>query len=74
MSLGGTESWATDASGTFQRLNRTCLSCRTQFDSAWAGERICQRCKGTTTWRNGAATTASRSDRSHSRAAPKGSS
>jgi hypothetical protein len=60
--------------GAFRRLQRICLSCRAQFDSAWAGERICLRCKGTTTWRNGASTTASRSDRSHSRAARKGSS
>lgn len=34
---------------------RNCLMCRTEFVSAWAGERICPRCKGTSTWRQGVA-------------------
>jgi hypothetical protein len=32
---------------------RACLKCRTVFDSAWAGERVCARCKGSNAWRNG---------------------
>lgn len=32
---------------------RQCLRCQTAFLSEWAGERICSRCKSTTTWRSG---------------------
>jgi hypothetical protein len=34
---------------------RTCLMCRSTFDSAWAGERICKSCKTHKRWRDGAA-------------------
>jgi len=60
--------------GLFKRLQRTCLSCKARFDSAWAGERICQRCKGTTAWRNGAATGVTGSNQSQSRSGRKGGS
>lgn len=30
---------------------RRCLACRTEFDSEWAGNRICRRCKDTDSWR-----------------------
>ena len=33
---------------------RKCLVCRTAFQSAWAGERVCRRCKATSAWRGGA--------------------
>jgi hypothetical protein len=33
---------------------RKCLICRTPFQSAWAGERVCRRCKSTSAWRGGA--------------------
>jgi hypothetical protein len=33
---------------------RNCLVCRTAFPSAWAGERVCRRCKATSAWRGGA--------------------
>ncbi len=33
---------------------RKCLVCQSPFPSAWAGERICHRCKSTTAWRSGA--------------------
>jgi len=33
-----------------RRHQRTCLKCRILFDSAWAGERVCLRCKTTTIW------------------------
>ncbi len=32
---------------------RLCLRCRTSFESEWSGDRICRRCKSTTSWRNG---------------------
>jgi hypothetical protein len=32
---------------------RQCLRCRNTFQSQWAGERICGRCKGSNTWRSG---------------------
>lgn len=31
---------------------RKCLICREPFPSAWAGERVCRRCKATSTWRS----------------------
>ena len=55
------------SSRTFQRLERTCLSCSTTFDSAWAGERICLRCKGSSAWRVGISTSTSGSNHSHAR-------
>jgi hypothetical protein len=33
---------------------RKCLICKTPFSSAWAGERVCRRCKSTSAWRGGA--------------------
>ena len=32
---------------------RRCLLCKAEFPSAWAGERLCSRCKNTAKWRNG---------------------
>lgn len=32
---------------------RRCLMCRDSFESSWAGERICKRCKSTAAWREG---------------------
>jgi hypothetical protein len=32
---------------------RQCLRCQVDFHSAWSGERICARCKGTAAWRSG---------------------
>ena len=39
--------------GETERRSRICLICRASFDSAWVGERICPRCKGSAAWRNG---------------------
>jgi hypothetical protein len=36
-----------------QRKTRRCLMCHTPFDSAWAGERICRRCKSSAGWQSG---------------------
>lgn len=62
------------ATHTLKRLERTCLSCKTTFDSAWAGERICTRCKGTSAWRTGASTSVSGSSQSQSRSGRRASS
>jgi hypothetical protein len=35
------------------RKSRLCLKCSTTFQSEWAGERICPRCKGKQGWRSG---------------------
>jgi len=34
---------------------RLCLKCRVPFASAWAGERVCAKCKTTRIWRDGVA-------------------
>ena len=33
---------------------RRCLMCEDKFESTWAGERICKRCKSSNAWRAGA--------------------
>ena len=37
-----------------EEKTRLCLVCRSPFPSAWAGERICRRCKSSSAWRSGA--------------------
>jgi hypothetical protein len=37
--------------GMARPKRRACLCCAGPFESAWAGERICPRCKGSATWR-----------------------
>jgi hypothetical protein len=32
---------------------RRCLMCGERFQSEWAGERICKRCRQTAAWRQG---------------------
>lgn len=32
--------------------SRKCLMCSTAFDSDWSGERICRKCKSSSTWRS----------------------
>ena len=39
---------------TAEQKIRKCQICRSPFPSAWAGERICRRCKDTAAWRSGA--------------------
>ena len=34
---------------------RHCLSCQSEFESEWSGERVCPRCKRKSAWRAGAA-------------------
>lgn len=35
---------------------RNCLRCSTPFESAWPGERVCRRCKGSGVWKRGLTT------------------
>jgi len=35
-----------------EQKTRKCLLCREPFPSAWAGERVCRKCKSTSTWRS----------------------
>ena len=35
------------------RRERPCLMCGTRFISQWSGERICQKCKSRSNWREG---------------------
>lgn len=39
--------------GADSSKERQCLRCSMSFQSQWAGERICGRCKGTSAWRQG---------------------
>lgn len=32
---------------------RRCLVCSDDFISAWAGERVCKKCRSSTAWRQG---------------------
>lgn len=34
-----------------ERTKRKCLSCGTDFQSEWMGNRVCDSCKGTNLWR-----------------------
>lgn len=36
-----------------QEKTRRCLSCEGDFVSAWAGERICKKCRSSSKWRQG---------------------
>jgi hypothetical protein len=44
---------AQDPEVTAEEKIRKCLICRSEFPSAWAGERVCRRCKGLSSWRSG---------------------
>lgn len=33
--------------------DRSCLRCRNGFQSNWSGERICPRCKSSSSWQRG---------------------
>ena len=36
-----------------QEKVRSCLLCQDDFVSSWPGERICKRCRSSSSWRNG---------------------
>ena len=37
----------------FVAKSRPCLKCQESFESSWAGERVCRRCKSNDGWRTG---------------------
>lgn len=41
-----------EARRTAEQKIRKCMICRDAFPSAWAGERVCRKCKSTSTWRS----------------------
>lgn len=41
-----------EARRSSEQKTRKCLLCREPFPSAWAGERVCRKCKSTSTWRS----------------------
>lgn len=42
-----------EASQRHSQKPRRCLRCQAEFDSVWAGDRICGKCKQTAAWRSG---------------------
>jgi hypothetical protein len=42
-----------DPDVTLVRKERQCLLCLVPFESEWSGERICQKCKTRSVWREG---------------------
>ena len=45
---------AVEPERTVEEKPRKCLVCHEHFLSAWAGERVCRRCKSSSAWRSGA--------------------
>ena len=41
-----------EARRSAEQKTRKCLLCRDPIPSAWAGERVCRKCKSTSTWRS----------------------
>lgn len=39
---------------------RSCLRCQEKFESSGFGERVCRRCKSTSTWRDGSSGTSAK--------------
>ena len=54
----GVEDWDIEPDRVLIRRQRQCLMCHGQFSSEWSGQRICPRCKGAATWRQGFVTPA----------------
>jgi hypothetical protein len=53
-----TDDTATDDTATLeatghQEKTRRCLCCSEDFHSAWAGERVCKKCRSSARWRQG---------------------
>ncbi len=42
-----------DVNVNLDAKTRQCLMCSTPFPSQWAGERVCPKCKSSSTWRSG---------------------
>ena len=50
--MDGEEAFA-EPTQRYEQKRRRCLRCQDEFDSAWAGDRICPRCKQSSAWRAG---------------------
>jgi Zn finger protein HypA/HybF involved in hydrogenase expression len=44
---------AAENAGEMDAKLRNCLCCQHAFESSWAGERICPKCKNSSAWRTG---------------------
>ena len=44
---------ARDLTADVTAKTRLCLKCRSSFESAGAGERVCRKCKPSSAWRGG---------------------
>ncbi len=47
------ELFHSEAKSNLEPKKRACLKCGERFESEWAGDRVCGRCKGTMAWRSG---------------------
>jgi len=49
----GNEDTGQHGASGHEAKTRRCLSCSEDFPSAWAGERVCKKCRSSTKWRQG---------------------
>ncbi len=47
------EAESMDAEPEPETKTRNCLMCTHPFSSTWVGERVCSKCKSTSTWKSG---------------------
>jgi len=51
--ISANENSESGASPMHKEKTRRCLVCCEDFVSAWAGERVCKKCRSSTAWRQG---------------------
>ena len=51
--VSANENNASGVSPMHKEKPRRCLVCSEDFVSAWAGERVCKKCRSSTAWRQG---------------------
>ena len=51
--ISANENTEAGASPMHKEKTRRCLVCSEDFVSAWAGERVCKKCRSSTAWRQG---------------------
>jgi hypothetical protein len=51
--ISANENSEAGASPMHKEKTRRCLVCSEDFVSAWAGERVCKKCRSSTAWRQG---------------------
>jgi len=47
------ENNSADLAVQHEAKTRKCLICKSEFQSEWAGNRVCTRCQSTAAWRQG---------------------